>query len=267
MSRRAGRSPRGIYYEFQSEGGKPPLVLLMGYASGLAAWGEHFLSRVGERHSYLVLDNRGTGQSTRNASPDEYSIRQMADDAASAIGEAFAEPVHLVGYSMGGCIAQDIALDGKLPVARLTLIASTAGGAHYTSPGAAVLKALSEPQGDKLLDYFEASWRICMGEDTMRRHWDELLEIFAEQSKNLTPRSAMKGHLLAYIRFAASDRLPTLRVPTTIVHGVEDPLTPCENARALHRLIPGSRLELLAGVKHNPHLEAPGRLLQLIENT
>ncbi len=200
----------------------------MGYAGGLASWGERFLARVGARHSYLVLDNRGTGQSLKPERSEDFSIEAMADDVAEVVRAVFKTPVHLVGYSMGGCIAQDVALRQLVPLAKLTLIASTAGGTHYTSPGPDVLKALSEPKGEKLLDYFVATWHVCMGKETTAKHWDELLEIFAEQAKHLTPRSAMRGHLAAYTRFAAGDHLGKLTVPTQIIAGLDDPLTPSE---------------------------------------
>ncbi len=266
MTRRAGRSPRGIHFEWSDDLGKPPLVLIMGYASGLASWGERFLAKVGERYSYLILDNRGTGQSIKPDRSEEFSIDAMADDVAEVVLSVFKAPVHLVGYSMGGCIAQDVALRGLAPLSKLTLIASTAGGKHFTSPGPDVLKSLSEPKGEKLLDYFVATWHVCMGKETTAKHWDELLEIFSEQAKHLTPRSAMRGHLAAYTRFSAGDRLGNLAVPTQIIAGVDDPLTPVENSRALARLIPGAKLHLLPGTKHNPHTECPTKLLEILES-
>lgn len=265
MNRRAGRSPRGIHYEFSKTPGKPPLVLVMGYAGGLASWGERFLARVGENHSYLVMDNRGTGQSLKPEKLEDFTIPAMADDTAEVVRAVFDGPVHLVGYSMGGCIAQDVALRGLVPLSRLTLLASTAGGEHYVSPGKEVLKALSEPKGDKLLDFFVATWHVCMGKAKTEEHWDELLEIFAAQSQHLTPRLAMRGHLHAYVGFSAGDRLAHLAVPTQVIAGSEDPLTPPENSRILAQLIPGARLHLLPGVAHNPQTEAPDRLLELLD--
>jgi pimeloyl-ACP methyl ester carboxylesterase len=188
----------------------------------------------------------------------------MADDTAEVVRMTCKDPVHLVGWSMGGCIAQDVAVRALFPLANQTLIASTAGGAHYTTPGAAVLKALSEPRGEQLLDYFVATWHVCMGEETTTKHWDELLEIFAEQAKHLTPRRTMQGHLSAYARFDLGARLGELRVPTRIIAGADDPLTPVANSRALARLIPGAILHELPGIKHNPHTECPERLGQLL---
>ncbi len=264
MARTSGRTTRGIYYEFQANPGKPTLLLVMGYASGLASWGERFLSVLAERCAFVIIDNRGTGQSVKPDSDAAYAVPELARDAFDVLDALALTSVHLVGYSLGGCIAQEMALTAPSRFTSLHIVSSTAGGANFVSPGAEILKALANPQGTELLDFFVSGWELCMGKATTARLMPELKEIFAEQSRHLTPRHVMRGQIVAFRAFDSGRRLPALRLPTTVISGATDPLIPAENSQRLAKLIPGARLEILDDVGHNPHIECPERYVSLL---
>lgn len=252
-----GYTAKGIYFKQQGDPSSPALVLVMGYAGSSDAWPMRFLSRLEKSFQLITLDNLGTGRSPQPREATAYSVAGMADDVAEVVEAAGLRDFHLLGYSLGGCIALEYAMRPRARAPRsLVLMSTTAGGKLYVSPGEATLSALATPRGETLWDLFLSTWRLCFSPEGLARHDAELREIFEQAAARLTPRRAMLGQLKAYREFDSTGDIGQIAVPTLVLTGEGDRLAPAENSRALARLIRGSQLLELPGVEHAPHIEA-----------
>ena len=186
----------------------------------------------------LRLDNRGAGLSD---APDEaFSIEQMADDVAAVMDAAGMPSAHVHGISMGGLIAQDLAIRYPERVLSLVLGATYAGGPLLSR---AVLPLLLSQKGPEDLMRatapFLSATPIPATADRFPGH-------------ALAPRDkrGLRRQLSAQLRYSSLRRLHTIRQPTLIMHGEKDRLISPFNARRMTRRIPGARLRLIAGAGH-----------------
>ena len=200
----------------------------------------------------LRLDNRGAGLSD---APDEaFSIEQMADDVAAVMDAAGMPRAHVHGISMGGLIAQDLAIRYPERVLSLVLGATYAGGPLLSR---AVLPLLLSQKGP---------------EDVMRATAPFLsaTPIPAEADRfpghALAPRDkrGLRRQLSAQLRYSSMRRLHTIRQPTLVMHGEKDRLISPLNARRMTRRIPGARLRLIAGAGHMYRHDRPGESHDLL---
>lgn len=240
----------------------PTLLLIMGIDLRSAHWGEHFVSALARRYRVITFDNRGTGDSTKRV--ESISADLWARDALAVLDAVGAERVHVVGYSMGGRIAQELAVNHPERVERMLLLSSVVGGPEAVNP---YPEAMAMMVPDPEMDPQEFRRRNLLtisgpgfGDDHPGR-LDELLTISSE--KRTHPSIVMKQ--VNVLRQHVVDRLPAVEAPTCIVHGDADSLVPFGNGEALHRLMPEAGFLRLPGVGHLPTWEAPEVLIDAIE--
>ena len=225
-----------IHYEVDGEG--EPLVLIAGTGFDLSFWDDLLPELRGFR--VLRLDNRGAGLSD---SPDEaFSIECMADDVAAVMDAAGMPSAHVYGMSMGGLIAQELAIRHPERVLSLVLGASWAGGPPLSHSARALPLLMSRKGPEDLLRAtapFLSATPIPATEDRFPGH-------------KLAPRNkpGLRCQLAAQLRYSSLRRLHTIRQPTLIMHGEKDRLVSPWNARRMARRIPGARLRLIAGAGH-----------------
>jgi pimeloyl-ACP methyl ester carboxylesterase len=239
----------------------PAVLLIAGAGGSMLSWEEVFCERLAAGSRFVIrYDNRDTGRSvTYEPDAPKYTGRDLVDDAVGILDALGVDSAHVVGISMGGGIAQFVALDHPDRVASLTLI-STSGGpgdpdlpgmaeelrAHFANPApepdwsdrAAVIDYLVEdarPYAGKSRPFEEAAWRELAGRD-----FDRSLNI----------ASSMKNHFLIEGGGSWRERLGEIRIPTLVLHGTEDPLFPYEHGVALANEIPGARLMPLEQTGH-----------------
>lgn len=234
-----------MYCEVRGQG--EPLLLIMGIGGCVLDWGWILPHELAKRYRIIMFDNRGTGRSDQPSGP--YSIRQMADDAANLMDAIGLESAHVFGASMGGMIAQELALNHPRRVERLILGCTTAGGkGRFMDPKA---EAYMGPRTDMTL-YQMLWWSAPAGfpPEFIDAH-REIVERKI-QSDLIYPSQlgAYRAQLAAFRAHDACSRLPYLRMPSLILAGDRDILIPPENSRMLERMIPGSRLEMIAGAGH-----------------
>ncbi|MBF6600726.1 MAG: alpha/beta fold hydrolase [Dehalococcoidia bacterium] len=235
-----------IYYEAHGSG--PPLLLISGFGSNATVYWAN-IPRLSERFRVIVMDPRGSGRS--DVTPGPYTMQLLADDCVAVLNACGVHAAHLLGTSMGGMIAQHVALGHPERVRGLVLACTTPGGAHHVLPPPehlAVFVAAAE-----IADAVEAV------RATYRLHYSDLYaaahdaEIVARSRANERLRSTPEGRaaqLAAVQAHDTFDLLPSITAPTLVAHGERDGIVPVENGRSIAARIPGARLRTWADGRH-----------------
>ncbi|GEM30996.1 alpha/beta hydrolase [Nocardia neocaledoniensis NBRC 108232] len=267
------RLPSGIRVCYRVDGrpGRPAILLIGGLGEDLTMWSEHFVAGLVSRGFVVVrMDNRDSGRSTfvstrapgvlrlASARPrsDAYTLTDCATDCAYLIDHLGVGPVHLVGRSMGGMIAQTIAAEFPTRAASLTSIYSTTGNPEVgrASLRTTVILATQSPRTKP--QAIKAHLRLTANLAGVGYPIDEIAE--AEHAATQWDRTAGDGHagmqrqLQAIL--ASGDRtaaLNTIQVPTLVVNGDRDPLVDPSGGEATAAAIPGSRHLVIAGMGHH----------------
>ncbi len=234
-----------MYYEVHGQG--EPLLLIMGFGGSVLDWGWVLPPKLAERYRIIMFDNRGAGRSDQPPGP--YSIKQMADDAANLMDALGLESAAVFGASMGGMIAQELALNYPGKVKRLILGCTSAGGSGGVMDPE--IQAYLEPRADMTL-YQMLWWSAPAGfpQEFIDAHRDIVERKI--QSDLIYPSGlpAYKAQLAAFKAHDAYSRLQSLQMPSLILVGDRDILIPPDNSRILARIIPGAQLKVIEGAGH-----------------
>ncbi|MFB7723588.1 MULTISPECIES: alpha/beta fold hydrolase [unclassified Nocardia] len=266
-----GVGPAGIELTYETAGdpGHPPVLLIMGAGGQLINWPDGFRDELVARGLYVIrFDHRDTGRSTFMTdapAPDiaaalagdlssvSYTLTDMAADTVGLLDTLGLDSVHLVGASMGGMIAQLIAIEYPSRVRTLTTIMSTTGD---PSVGRARPGAFGEPGGPPSTRDEFIAWRLksvralsspgfdfdeAAAVDTLGRVWDRGFAF-----------DAMMRHMLAVIGSGdRTERLRELTVPALTMHGEEDGVIDISGGKATAAAIPGAKFISFAGMAHS----------------
>ena len=249
-----------IYFEVQGEG--VPLLLISGLSGGVASWYGQvaFFSRY---YRTVTFDNRGAGRS--DMPPGPYSMRQLAEDALCVLDRLGIERTLVMGLSMGGMIAQELALMAPERIMALALGCTHHGGDRRVGPSREVMAVLLGNEGLTQEQIVQKNLPIFLSRRFLEEQ-PEQVDLYrrAQLSTELQPDFAFQAQLAAIVGFDSSDRLGSLTVPTLIVTGTEDLLVPRENARLLASAIPFSELVEIPGAGHALHAECRDLLNDLV---
>ena len=248
-----------IYYERTGSG--EPMLLIQGMAATHRAWGRPFLSLLERDFECIVYDHRGMGESARAELP--FTIVDLANDALALLDALELESVHVVGISMGGMVAQELALAHPERIRTLTIGASYCGGPDGVLMDPADLALLGEAwsSGDPVQVY-RAMWEINLS-PTFRAD-DSRFDAFRAMAEELpAPAPVILQQMRAAGLHDTSDRLGRLEVPTMVIHGTADRLLKCANGEQIAALI-GVEPQLLEEVGHLFWWEQPERSADLI---
>ena len=240
----------------------PAVLLIMGAAASMDWWEDDFCERLAAGPRFVIrYDHRDTGQSVSYApGAPGYTGDDLIADAIGVLDALGVDRAHVVGQSMGGALAQVLALEHPGRVASLTLIATSPAGPgepdlpDMTAEGRAAFAQVTEPDwSDRaaVIDYATELSRACAGrsrpfdERGTRALWERVLD----RTTNI--ESSMKNH---YATEGGGgrwrERLATLDMPALVVHGTEDPMFPVAHGEALAREIRGAELLVLEGSGH-----------------
>jgi pimeloyl-ACP methyl ester carboxylesterase len=256
-----GRRPK-VHWEESGEG--RPLLLLNGWTAGGNVWPASWLKDV-ERNSRVIrMDTRGSGLS--RTAPAPFTMSDLADDAAAVLRATGVEQARVLGLSMGGMIAQELALRHPALVSELFLVATRpptpaqiAGSPELTD------RAFDRPEpGESREAFLRSLWAAHAAPGFAEREPGLLDELVEQLGQRRTPRSGVMNQSLAILGWHGPRRLRRLAVPTTVVHGAVDRLTPVGNGMRLARLIPGARYVEIPEVGHLVPLEAGDVLADLL---
>jgi pimeloyl-ACP methyl ester carboxylesterase len=232
-----------IYWE--EEGAGEPLLLIMGLGATLEWW-HRIRPALTARFRTILFDNRGVGRS--DVPPAPYSIEQLADDAAAVLDAAAARRAHIVGISMGGYIAQELALRHPARVGSLVLGCTSCGGRDAV-PADEEVRAALIARGSMSRE--DAMWQMAPYTFDASTPRQVIAREFETRLRTTVSNDGFFAQLQA-IRVwpGALSRLHTIAVPTLVIHGETDRLVPPENAGILARAIPKARLVMLPRASH-----------------
>jgi pimeloyl-ACP methyl ester carboxylesterase len=239
---------------WERTGSGPPVLLIMGLGLSGGAWWRT-VPVLAHQLAVLTFDNRGVGRS--RALFHAYSTEVMADDAVSVLDAAGVEQAHVYGISLGGMVAQQVALRHPRRVRSLVLGATSAGGSRARRPDHEVLDFLRRRLW---MSHTEAAWRSVRfnyGERCRAEHPDRIEEDVAQRLTHSFPTHAYFAQLWAASTHDTYARLPRIAAPTLVVHGHDDLMIPIDNGRMLAERIRGARLLELAATGHLYATEAP----------
>ena len=220
-----------IHYEIHGEG--EPVLLIAGYTSGGGGW---FLQipALAKEYSVVAFDNRGTGQTDKPDAP--YTMDTMADDAVGLLDALGIGAAHILGTSMGGRIAQNIAIRHPQKVISLILACTGCGGTRDITGDASALKSISDPSQTQQQDVEEQETGPLynmMSKQIINSNPEIMARIAAISQASPTPDSTYRNHGLASGSHDAYDRLPEIGTPTLVISGDADVIVPVANSRLL----------------------------------
>lgn len=251
-----------LYYERSGEG--EPLLLIQGMSATHVTWGRPFLEELERSFECIVFDNRGIGLSGQAETP--FSTADMAADTAGLLDALRLENAHVLGISMGGMIAQELALAQPERIRTLTLGATYCGGSGASLMAPQDQQALGSAMaaGDRD-EIHRAMWEINLSPGF--RADDSRYAAFAEMASAFrAPLPVIVQQMRACGRHDTSARLAQLSLPTLVIHGDVDRLLGPDNGRQIASLIPRARLEMLEGVGHMFWWEQPRRSAELLRD-
>jgi pimeloyl-ACP methyl ester carboxylesterase len=252
----------GREFHYKRAGSGEPLLLIQGMSGTHVAWGEPFRGALEESFDVVAFDNRGIGLSAPVDGP--FTIVEMAEDTSGLLDALSIESAHVVGISMGGMIAQELALAEPGRLRSLTLGCTYCGG-----PGS---RLMPEENARTLMEGMASGDR----EKAIRAGYEVNLspafradeDAYAAFREMATGVPARKGTIELQVQaiFAhdTSDRLGEISIPTLIVHGTVDGVLPFPNGELIASLMPAARFEVLEDVGHMFWWEQPQRSAELI---
>ena len=262
-----------ICYETFGRPSDPPLLLIAGLGAQMILWEDDFCAALAARDLWVVrFDNRDVGKSSpidwrppadagaavaerqpgdRIAAP--YRLKDMAADAVGLMDALGIARAHVVGASMGGMIAQEVAIHWPERVRSLTSIMSTTGDPRLPPPTPAVMTVFAKPPPKTAEEYVEANVAAWLGfrgpgypEDEQR---DRARAIRAAQ-RGFNPEGGQRQMLAVYASGSRKKTLPSVKAPTLVIHGADDPLLPLAAGEDTAATIPGAKLVVLPRMGH-----------------
>jgi pimeloyl-ACP methyl ester carboxylesterase len=234
-----------LYYEEHGQG--EPLLLIMGLGASTLSWSEQ-IPTFGREFRVIAFDNRGAGRSDKPAVP--YSIALFADDAAGLLDALGIDSAHVYGQSMGGFIAQELALRHPQRVRTLVLGSSSCGGGKAVagSPENVAFFGLMSTLTPR--EAAEKGLHLLYSDEFIACRHDALIERSLREAELRPPLDAFGRQVQAAIRHNTFDRLPDIRCPTLVITGANDKVVPQDNSRILAERIKGAELAVLPGAGH-----------------
>jgi pimeloyl-ACP methyl ester carboxylesterase len=240
----------------QETGEGEPLLFLNGLSGDHLYWRSQFRA-FGRKCRCLAVDNRDVGQSNYAAEP--YTIRDLAADLVEWMDKMDLPPAHVVGLSLGGAIAQELALAVPQRVKSLVLM-NTLARADDWFRGTLRAFAVIRRQAADTAEFFDIilPWWVShrFFEDSERASW---LRVLLRQSPHPQRMDGFLRQLEALAQHDAADRLHQIACPVLVMAGEDDSVAPIRYSRELQELIPNARMVVLRGVGHAPALEDAGQ--------
>jgi len=248
-----------IYYETHGEGDL--LVLIMGLRRN-AEWWYRQIPALSKHFEVLVFDNRGAGRTDKPKM--DYSIRLFADDTAGLMEALGIREAYILGVSMGGYIAQELALNYPNRVKRLILGCTGPGGEKAVLASPKRLKKFTANEGLSPEEILKKDMDIYFSDEYIKENQEKIKEFVEISLRYYQPLDAFERQFAACLKHDTVNRLSRIDVPTLILSGDDDPLVPPENSKILNALIPRSESVFFPGKRHCFFIEEADQFNQMV---
>jgi len=243
-----------IYYDEYGSG--TPIILIPGLGANRFSWMKQ-ISSLSDQYHIINLDNRDAGSS--GESTGQYDITDMVFDIAGLIENLSLKSVCVIGISMGGFIAQYLALNYSQYISKIVLVSTSAGGPTHLYPKPEILSLLNQNSDNdtrtRMYRLFSLITNPSFGINKAReieRLVDNALKSPMSHEAYMRQLAAAKTHNIIGTR----KQLHKILIPTLVIHGENDPIIPFENGIILSKEIPNAHFLPLTNVGHLPHIEA-----------
>lgn len=249
----------GITIACETHGDGPPLVLIAGVGYGGWFW-HKVVPALSARFRVITFDNRGAGGSDKPKGP--YTITEMADDVAGLLDALHSERACVLGHSLGGFIAQELAVQRPDLLDKLILAGTHHGGPSAIPIPEEALTILLQRDGNPL-ELFHRGMAVATAPGFRERKPEAIRELLRYRATGPVPPAAYEAQVSAGASMGlltegdVTARLAQIRVPTLVLFGEHDRVVPTGNATLLARKIPDARVTILPDTGHLFPLEDP----------
>jgi pimeloyl-ACP methyl ester carboxylesterase len=252
-----------IYYETAGTG--EPLVLISGLGYGLWQW-HKMIPLLAEHFQVIVFDNRGAGGTDKPSGP--YNVQMLAADTVGLLEAIDVDKVIIMGHSMGGFVAQEIAINYPQYVSKLVLSSTNFGGPNHVPVTPEAMQVLSDRSGDPV-DLVKRGVAIATAPGFTEANPAILQELIDYRLSNPVPPEAYQAQMgvgmgLLSEEAAFEKRLKNVTVPTLILFGEHDKVVPPANAELLDKELPNSTVKILPDAGHIYPMEVPEAATQAV---
>jgi pimeloyl-ACP methyl ester carboxylesterase len=250
-----------------------PLILIMGLGAQMIHWDDEFCAQLADRGFRVIrFDNRDIGRSTKlegggpislpallqahaAGKPIQapYTLRDMADDVIGLMDGLGIAAAHIVGASMGGAIAQELAISYPRRLRSLTSIMATSGDPNLSPPTPEAVAVLMTPPPatrDEFIANFQRNWRVLRGPNFPLDEAKDRARAERAFDRGLNPAGVGRQLLAIFASGSRKPRLGTVTAPTLVIHGSIDPLVPPDAGQDVARTVPGAKLLMIPGMGH-----------------
>ncbi|MCE4606135.1 MAG: alpha/beta hydrolase [Desulfurococcales archaeon] len=251
-----------LYYEVHGDGF--PLVMIMGLGADTNWWPPRIIEEFSKDYKVVVFDNRGAGRSDK---PDtKYTIDLMADDVLGLMDHLGVRKAYILGVSMGGMIAQSLAIRYPEVVRKLVLCVTSPGGPEAVPPRPEAMEQLLLDRSSVSVEVLaEMLIQTLLTEDYVKQHYEELKPYILRALQYPIPSHAYMRQLEAISEFDTYDELDKIKAPTLVISGGKDIIVPHENGRILARKIPNSKLIIFEYSGHGLILQETDRFISVVK--
>lgn len=242
----------GISIHYEEEGSGPPLILIMGLGADGSMWQEH-VDAYKAHFRCIMMDNRGAGRSDKPEGP--YTTAQMADDVIGLMDALGIESAHVSGISMGGVIAQHVAIKSPQRVKSVTMISAWAKCDVYATRIFEMFMEINKVADKINFTRLLQLWIFAPAYHNMVE--DDLISREESGAKHLypMPEHAFVAQCMACMTHDTLADLNKIKAPTLITVGDEDIFTPLKFSQQIKKLVPNSQLYIVKGAAHTHHWE------------
>jgi pimeloyl-ACP methyl ester carboxylesterase len=252
-----------LYYETHGQGQPLLLIAGLGYSSWVWRW---MVPGLAERLQVIVFDNRGVGQS--DIPPGPYTAGMLAEDAAGLLQALGIEQAAVLGHSMGGYVAQQLALSRPELVSHLILASTNFGGPNSVPPSPEALAILTDISGDAVTR-FRRGLAVSVAPGFAQRRPELIEEWLQWRTDNPVQPEGYQAQLAVGLSLfdeanAFEQRLSQIEAPALVLFGAHDQVIPAANAELLANRLPNSTTHIIANAGHFFPIEAPEEAVRVV---
>lgn len=249
-----------ITIAYKEAGSGEPLILIMGYAGTMDMWDTRMVNQLAQQYRVIVFDNRGMGHST--SSDREYSIRLFANDTAGLMDALGIKKAHVMGWSMGTFVAQELTLNEPEKVDKLILYAGTPGGKEAVPPAPRVIAALTNTTGTDR-ERGERLFGVLFPPAWLKENPDP--SKYFPRVTETSPAGDVRRQDAAILAWNGTySRLPEIQQPLLLIAGEQDVIAPPGNSLLIAGQVPQSWVVRIRGGGHGLMYQYPDEVASIV---